>query len=184
MGKKFKVAYCLGFFGFLRLSNLVPHTVHYFLILKHLCKGDVFFKETILLKWTMQSNNKAKLLKIALLNNEFCLVRALRECIKIVPGGNNAPLLQFQLYQKWIPLTDARVWKHLKNVLILVQKPSDFITFHSFRRSGTSLAFNHNVPLQDIQRHGTWTSDYVLHYVMDSVDCGSNVAATFATLFL
>ena len=70
-----------------------------------------------------------------------------------------------------------------KNILVLAGKPADFITFHSLRRSGASLAFNHNVPLQDIQRHGTWTSDCVWRYVTDSVDCGSNVAATFATLF-
>ena len=188
MGKIFKVAYCLGFFGFLRLSNLVPHTINSFSFLKHICKGDVFFKPSeaiILLKWTktMQLNNKAKLLKIPLLNNEFCPVKALKECINIVPGGSNAPLLQVKLQDKWVPLTDTRVRKHLRNILTLAQKPADFITFHGFRRSGASLAFNHNVPLQDIQRHGTWTSDCVWRYVTDSVNCGSNVAATFATLF-
>ena len=100
MGKIFKVAYCLGFFGFLRLSNLVPHNVNSFSFLKHLCKGDIFFKQTeatVLMKWTktMQSNNKARLLKIPVLNNNFCPVKALKDCLQIVPGGNNAPLLQF-----------------------------------------------------------------------------------------
>ena len=62
-------------------------------------------------------------------------------------------------------------------------KTPDFITFHSFRRSGASLAFSHNVPLQEIQWHGTWTSDCVWRYVTDSTDCGSKVATTFASLF-
>ena len=42
-GQVFKVAYLLGFFGFLRLSNLCPHSLADFNMLKHLTKGDVFF---------------------------------------------------------------------------------------------------------------------------------------------
>ena len=42
MGDIFKTIYLLGFFGFLRLSNLVPHTASAFSYLKHLCKGDFF----------------------------------------------------------------------------------------------------------------------------------------------
>ena len=95
----------------------------------------------------MQFNNKARLLKIPILKNQFCPVKALKDCLHMVPGDNNAPLLQFKLYDRWVPLTDARVRKHLKNILILAGKPADFITFHSFRRSDASLAFNHNVPL-------------------------------------
>ena len=72
--------------------------------------------------------------------------------------------------------------KHLKNVLTLLGKDPSLITFHSFRRSDATFAFNHNVPLQDIQRHGTWTSDCVWRYVTDSIDAGTQVAATFASL--
>ena len=177
MGQVFKVAYCLGFFGFLRLSNLVPRSITTFSYLKHVCKGDIFFQQKeaiVLLKWTktMQSNNKAKLLKIPVLDNQFCPVKAIKDCLKLVPGDNNSPLLQIRSGQTWMPMTDSRVRNHLKNVLMLLQMPPDFITFHTFRRSGASLAFNHNVPLQDIQRHGTWTSDCVWRYVTDSTDGG------------
>ena len=188
MGVIFKAAYLLGFFGFLRLSNLVPHTAAGFSHLKHLCKGDFFFtsKEVvILLKWTktLQFHNQARLLRLPKLDNNLCPVKTIQECLKIIPGGNNAPFFQFKLHQNWIPLTDVRVRKHLKNILQMSGKAPDFITFHSFRRSGASLAFNHNVPLQEIQRHGTWTSDTVWRYVTDSADCGSGVASTFARLF-
>ena len=186
MGHIFKTAYLLGFFGFLRLSNLVPHSCHTFSHLKHLAKGDIFFCNSyanILIKWskTMQLGNQARLLKLPRLNNDICPYSALKNCIQLVPGGNNKPLLQINVSGKWIPLTDNRVRRHLREILGLLNKDPSFITFHSFRRSGATFAFNHNVPLQDIQRHGTWTSDAVWHYVTDSTNVGCQVADTFAT---
>ena len=67
MGTVFKVLYLVAFFGFLRLSNLTPHSISSFSHLKHLCRGDVFFSEyyvNILIKWskTMQLGNQARLL--------------------------------------------------------------------------------------------------------------------------
>ena len=137
MGQVFKAAYLLGFFGFLRLSNLVPHTLSTFSHLKHLAKGDVFFSPSeviILLKWskTMQNNNQAKLLKIPILNNDICPAQALKACLQIVPGSSNSPLLQFKMFRNWIPLTDSRVRAHLRDVLILCGKEPNFISFHGF----------------------------------------------------
>ena len=54
-----------------------------------------------------------------------------------------------------------------------------FFSFHSFRRSGATFAFNNDVTLQNIQRHGTWTSDCVWRYITDSVHCGEQVADMF-----
>ena len=180
MGHIFKAVYLTAFFGFLRLSNLVPHSVATYSQLKHLSKGDAFLV-TILLKWskTLQMNNQDRLLKLPRLNNDICPFAAIQKCLQIVPGRSNAPLFQFKLKSSWIPLSDSRVRRHLKNVLSLCEKHTDYITFHSFRRSGAPFAFNHNVPLQDIQSHGTWTSDCVWKYVTNSTDAGSQ---TFAIL--
>ena len=55
LGFVFKACYLTAFFGFFRLSNLVPHTIAQFSVLKHLTRGDVFFDNkfvTILLKWS------------------------------------------------------------------------------------------------------------------------------------
>ena len=76
-GHVFKVAYLLGFFAFLRLSNLCPHSAASFDILKHLTKGDVFFHNNgvkILIKWskTLQLSNQAKLISLPLLNTSLC----------------------------------------------------------------------------------------------------------------
>ena len=37
--------------------------------------------------------------------------------------------------------------------------------FHTFRRSGASLAFSLNVPVQFIKAQGTWQSDAVYRYI-------------------
>ena len=98
----------------------------------------------------------------------------------MVPGDNNAPIFQFKLHQNCQPLTDVRVRKHLKVVLQMAGKKTLILSPSTVSGVQVPLAFSHNVPLQEIQRHGTWTSDGVSRYV---TDCGSRVATTFATLF-
>ena len=155
--------------------------------MRQLTKGDVFFSHnqvTILIKWTktLQFNNQIRLITLPRLNNVICPYTAIQQCVALVPGDKNSPLLQFKNKESWSPLTDTQVRRHLRNILQLLNKPKNLVTFHSFRRSGATFAFNHNVPLQDIQRHGTWTSDCVWRYVTDSSDAGCRVAQTFASL--
>ena len=156
--------------------------------IKHLTKGDIFFSRkyvTILIKWskTLQNSDQVRLVKLPVLNNHLCPSTALKKCIQLVPGDKDAPLLQFCTNPVWTPLTDNKVRKHLKNLLNLLNLPPSYMTFHSLRHSGASSAFNLNVPLQHIQRHGTWTSDCVWRYVTDSADAGSQVANSFAAHF-
>ena len=157
-GTIFKAAYLLGVFGFLRLSNLVPHSMSTYSHFKHWATGDVFFstcEAVILIKWskTIQNNNQARLLKIPFLNNHLFPVQALKTCLQWVPGSSNSALFQFKLFGNSVPLTDSRVTAHLKDILRLCGKEPNFIYFHTFRRSGASFAFEHNVLLQDIQSY-------------------------------
>ena len=83
LGDIFKSIYLVAFFGFFRLSNLVPHSISQFSLLKHLTRGDIFFSPSyvlVLLKWskTMQTNDQAKLIKLPVLNNGLCPSRALK----------------------------------------------------------------------------------------------------------
>ena len=187
MGLIFKSMYLLGFFSFLRLSNLVPHSVATFDCKKHLAQGDIFFKDNsavILVKWskTMQLNNQVKLITIPKLNNDICPVSALRDVLALTPGGSNTPLFQFKEQGVWVPMTDTRVRRHLKSVLQNLNFDTSTLTFHSFRRSGATFAFQNNVALQHIKNHGTWSTDCVWRYVVDSADAGSAVAMCFANL--
>ena len=100
LGYVFKTCYLIAFFGFFRLSNLVPHCPSEFSFLKHLTRGDVFFHSDfliILLKWskTMQNNDQAKLIRLPILKNSLCPAAAMRTLLAMTPGGKNSPLFQF-----------------------------------------------------------------------------------------
>ena len=185
MGQIFKALYLLSFYSFLRLSNLVPHAVAQFSPLKHLCRGDVIFrtgKVVILVKWskTMQSNDQVKLITVPRIENStLCPVLALRNLLMLTPKGANLPSFQIKVAREWVPLTDSRVRRHFDIILTRLQLKNTGYTPHAFRRSGATFAFNNNVALQNIQRHGTWTSDCVWRYITDSADAGEQVANMF-----
>ena len=80
-------------------------------------------------------------------------------------------------------LTDVRVRKHLSFRLSRMGLADASFIFHSFRLSDATFAFNNDVTLQNIQRHGIWTSDYVWRYIGDSFDCGEELAGMFRTKF-
>ena len=178
MGQIFKGAYLLSFYSFLHMSNLVPQSIQEFSPLKHLARGDPIFKSNkvvSLLKWskTMQCNNEIKLIHVPRIPcSSICPVAALSSLLALTPSGANLPLFQYKLGQEWVPLTDTKVRRHLNLIFSrLGLAPSGF-TFHTFWRSGATFAFNNNVALQNIQRHGTWTLDCVWRYITDSFDAG------------
>ena len=143
----FKSVYLTAFYSFLRLSNLVPHSIGTFSALEQLAKGDVFFAPPglhILVKWskTLQSRNKVVILKLPSISDTvICPVFHIKQLLKSVPGGQDAPLFQVLCYGRWVPLTDTRVRKHLKDVLMSLNLHNRGIIFHTFRKSGASLAF-------------------------------------------
>ena len=166
MGHICKAAILLAFFSFLRISNLVPHSISGYDPMKHLSRGDIIFGPpgiNLLVKWskTLQNRDKVKVIKVpALVKSPLCPVIAIKHLLATTPGSNNSPLFQIQCFQKWFPLTDSSLRKFLAKLLKALNLTCGY-TFHSLRHSGATLAFNLNVPLQDIQSHGTWTSEAV-----------------------
>ena len=167
MGQVIKAIYTLAFFSFLRISNLVPHTRKAYSPLYHLSRADVYFATPgihLLLKWSksLQSKDTVKLIKIpALGSNPICPVMAIKNLLSITSGAKNAPLFQYKTSQGWFPMTDTQVRRHFKMILAKLQLQDANLTFHDFGRSGATYAFNANVALQDIQSHGTWTSECI-----------------------
>ena len=58
-----------------------------------------------------------------------------------------------------------------------------FFGFHTFRRSGATLAYNANIDMEHIKRHGTWSSEAVQAYIMDDSSNATQVAEAFRQLF-
>ena len=190
MGTVYKAAYLLSFFSFLRISNLVPHTIKTYDPLQQLARADIIFAPPgalVLIKWskTIQHKNKVRILKIPHLGTSpLCPIRALKNLLKFNPGSSNSPLFQVQYHGTWGPLTDTRLRKNLSIILKKLKLENSSITFHSLRRSGASLAFNSHVPLQDIQSHGTWTSDCVWSYITQDHNASGKVATALQSQLL
>ena len=148
MGQIFKAAFLLSFFSFLRISNLVPHSMQTFNPLEQLARADIFFAPPgahILIKWskTLQSKNQVRLLKIpSLANSPLCPVAALKTLLLITPSGDKKPLFQIKYKQKWVHLTDSRLRRALSSILLSLHLHNSKITFHSFSNPYILLYYN------------------------------------------
>ena len=88
----------------------------------------------------------------------------------------------FQILGKsgWQVLTDTKVRKCLKAVNVFLGLNPHFFTFHSFRRSGATFAYNAHVSIQQIKRHGTWSSECVWRYIQADHSAGESLALSLA----
>ena len=180
----YRALYLLSFFSFLRLSNILPHTIKGFDPTRQLCRGDLIFSQdsiVIIIKWSKTIQNRRDTVTISvpsLGDSPLCPHRALKAMLLQLPGSSNDPLFQIPKNGGLVPLTDSATRKHLKKVSMVLQLAPP-LTFHLFCRSGTTWAFQHGVPIQDIMSHGTWTSNCVWRYVSTLPQQLSPVASTF-----
>ena len=189
MGQIYKATYLVALFSFLRISNLVPHSISAFSPLEQLTRGDIFFAPPgvhLLIKWskTMQNRDSVKIIKIPQLGTcPLCPVKTLKNLLILTPGSQNDPLFQIKNEGGgWIPLTDTKVRRHLQAILARLNLSQSQISLHTFRRSGATLAFNANVSLQNIKSHGTWTSDCVWRYIVQDHNASQEVAEAFSSM--
>ena len=180
----FTALYTFCFFSFMRLSNILPHSTKAFDLSRQLARGDIFLGPqvaTVLVKWSKTMQDRKTVTTITIPNlgaSPLCPVTALGALLKIQPGSENQPLFQLKRIHQWVPLTDSVARKHLKQISQrLNQSPS--ITFHDFRRSGTTWAFEHGVPLEKIKAQGTWKSDTVWTYITSNAAASACVSSTF-----
>ena len=185
MGAVFKAVFLVAFFGFFRLSNLAPHSFMAFDFTRHLAGGDIFFEKNmvkILVKWskTIQTRDHIKVITLPrLVGNALCPYMALKALFKLYNPSQNAPLFQYKYSRDWKVLIDSKIRKVLSLINKKLHLSPHFFTFHAFRRSGASLAFNANVPIQEIKVQGTWTSDCVWRYIYNDSTRLSEVAIAF-----
>ena len=182
----FKTVFLLAFFGFLRLSNIIPHSLSTFDPSKHLTAGDLIFTKKVVIKWskTIQTRDRVHLLSLPrILGSNLCPYKACRSALKLYSPANHDPLFQFPVADKWQVLTDTRIRKCLSKINLRMGLTCNYYTFHSFRRSGATLAYNSHVPLQTIKAHGSWSSDCVWTYIQKDHKSGEDIASSFAALF-
>ena len=138
----------------------------------------------LLLKWskTMQTRDKAKVITLPRLDSDICPYRALKGVFQMYQPGGNDPLFQIQVGANFQVVSDSRVRKMLAMLTEAMGFPKTYFIFHTFRRSGATLAYKNRVPIEDIQQHGTWTSDCDWRYILFDVDAGTKVSSRFCKI--
>ena len=107
----------------------------------------------ILVRWskTIQSIDKIAHVNIPVLpGSRLCPVTALKHMLAIVPRSQKDPLFSICRQDRWVPLTDTIVKTHLKGITRMLGWEHMQITFHTFRRSGASWAFQYGVSIDAI----------------------------------
>ena len=103
---------------------------------------------------------------------------AIKNMIKNYPTQENQPLF---VNLNGV-ITQSQLRAHLRKVLLQINVDPSQHSFHKFRRSGVTLAFNSGVDISHIKCHGTWLSDTVHTYIVSDPQNASAVSRTFANL--
>lgn len=181
--KKDTVLWCLflfAFFLFARKSNLVPNSEKDITSGKFLLRKDVVLKKGILIvsmAWSKTNQFGQKVLKIPLLpipDSILCPITAYLNMCKAIRADCDAPLFSLPKGKCITYFVFQTQLRYLINKIGL--NPTEFST-HSFRRGGTTFAFQSGVPTALIKAHGDWKSDCFQKYISLSLEDMIFVAA-------
>ena len=184
-GQVYVTLFLVAFFGFFRLASLVTTSVHVYDKSRLPTVGDKIFGQLgihIVMKHAknMQSASQHQVVQLPLLQDPLiCPVRALKALLKYIPHHPDDPLFVLKFGETIKYLTTYKVRLVLASLVkSMGLHPTDF-GFHTFRRSGASLAFNNKVPLENIQAHGNWKSNAIRAYLSNTPQAASVVSRAF-----
>ena len=187
-GYIFAALFVTAFFGFFRLSTLLPANVAEFDRTRFPIQNDVIWGAPgvhiiITCSKTMQASNQAQVVQLPALKCKlFCPVNALKNLLAKTPRDKNFPLFQIHTKQGWIPLTASKARSFLCLVIVTMGLNPSSYTFHAFRCSGASLVFNNSVELSKIKQHGNWKSEAIWTYLNSTPVAAGIVPSTFKQL--
>ena len=170
-GVVFKCIFLFAWFGFLRISNVVPPSLSSFDASRHLTVEDVFPTElglAITLKWskTKQTRGRAQFVQLPRLSgHSLCPVAAFDAVARMVPMRPQAPLFRLPHGSKQVVVTQPMLREAFRLTIKGLGLSEKVYTFHSMRRGGCTFAYGQAVPLEHIKVHGGWTSDSVFRYI-------------------
>ena len=166
----------------------MPVSLGSFDVMTHLCRADFVRSEShgsLIIKWskTLQKQNEFKVIQFSLLYpSPLCPLSALQTMYAAIPTNANSPLFCIPQGLGLIPLTQSKVRKRLRAMVLSLGLDPDLHSFHSFRRSGASFAFNNNIDVDAIKRQGTRTSEAVWAYPINDPLHQSSLISTFQRL--
>ena len=117
----------------------------------------------------MQANRDTRLIPLASVpGSPLCPLQAVLQIQQAYPVPDRAPMFSYMKNGKLVLISQLQARHVLAGALTALGLNAKEYGFHTFRRSGTSLAFNLSVPVQYIKAHGAWASDAVWAYLHES----------------
>ena len=136
----YRAIFLTSFYGFLRMSNIAPHSAKQFSKHRHFLRQDLIFGHPgahLIIKWTktLHDHRAHHIIQLPSLKNTFlCPVRALTELVQSRPLPPDAPLFANN-FPQFAQVIDSHIRDSLKKVLIHRNIPLQGHSFHTFRRS-------------------------------------------------
>ena len=187
----FKVGILLGFFGFLRVSNLAPPKVSDWDPSRHTTWDDVHVSDKGILfkiRWskTRQSSSDSAVIPLpALGSSPLCPLRAwllYQAALEATQLQTPTPLLVAITGSPGTPLTIPKFRAGFHQIMAAAGLSDRGYTPHSLRRGGASFLHQAGVLIPHIKTHGTWRSDAINAYLLSQPRFDTPIAKAFTRL--
>lgn len=190
LGLYLRPLFLLAFFGFLRISNLLPKSAYSYDPHMLLLRQDVQFNPsgglTLTLKWSKARQSRSQQARVSLPvlpGHPLCPVNALHRLLITTSPPPFAPLFSALSHGAFLPLTQVQARSALAELCAQAGFPYERLGFHAFRRSGVSFLYSQDIPLSHLKNHGTWSSDAIYHYLSNDT-ASSFIPKAFHRLLL
>ena len=168
---------------------ILPHTLILLLIIQENLPPRIlklpkkYMHITLTWSKTIQTRDKTHVVVVPRLPQcPLCPVAALQEAIALYSPNPDDPLFQIKSQTGWKVLIDSRIRKVLSKLNLKMGFTKNHFPFHTFQRSGATLAYDSHVPIRSTKNHGSWTSDCVWTYIQSSQNSSRDIASSFARL--
>ena len=162
----------LGYLGLFRRANIAPENAASFNPKQHTTKGDCILNTNhivIRLKWSKtRQNAEATFIAVPFIphremNAKYNYLAMCREAATATTAS--APLLTFP---DGDPLTAGYLTKAMLMAAKIAKVPSQGLSLHTLRRSGSTVAQQEGATGSSIAKQGTWSSELYLEYILSS----------------
>ena len=175
----------LGFFGFYRLSTLVPPSRATVSPSRFPTHGDVIWGAPgahIVTKCTkiMQISGHVQVVQLPLLQDpDICPVAALKAIVSRDPKIADKQLFTVSRAGQTTVLSAPMVRTVLRELVKQLGLLSSEFGYHSFRRSGACWAFGNNIQPDQIKVHRGWKSDTIWRYLVKTPSAADTIVHAF-----
>ena len=168
----------LGFYMFLRKSNLVPDNMTSFNPLQQFQRQDLLITgpdQAIMaeIRWSKTIQFKERILRVPVLpahNKAICPVYWSHYMVHKIQANPQDPLLTIPSNKGKLSLSANQLITRIRKWLKLIGEDSALYSLHSLCRGGATFAYRANLELEMIRTLGDWSSDAFKRYIDLSMD--------------